>query len=113
MNIELLRDFCNNLSSVTEDIKWGNDLCFSICNKMFCAAPLTAPFSVSLKVTDEEFEELCNLPGIMPAPYVAKYKWILITDVNRFSKKDWEHYIKQSYELVKSKLTKKALSQLK
>ena len=113
MNIELFRNFCNTLPSVTEDIKWGNDLCFSIGHKMFCAAPLTTPLSVSFKVKDEEFDELCNLPGIMPAPYVARYKWVLVTDVKRFSKKEWKHYIKQSYELVKSKLPKKILSQLK
>ena len=113
MNIELLRNFCTTLPFVTEDIKWGNDLCFSIGNKMFCAAPLSSPFSVSFKVKDGEFDELCNVLGIMPAPYVARYKWVLVTDVKIFSKKDWEHYIKQSYELVKSKLTKKALSQLK
>ena len=113
MNIELLSDFCKKLPFVTEDIKWGNDLCFCIGNKMFCAATLTAPFSVSFKVKEEEFDELCNLPGIMPAPYAARFKWILVTDISKFSKKECEQYIKQSYELVKSKLPKKTLNQLK
>ena len=112
MDIESIRDFCNTLPFVTEDIKWGNDLCFSIGNKMFCVATLTTPTRISIKVRDEEFEELSNI-GIMPAPYVARYKWILVTDMGKFSNKEWEHYIRQSYELVKSKLPNKILNQLK
>lgn len=107
MDIEELRAICKKLPGVTEDIKWGNDLCFCIAEKMFCVTGLQAPMQVSLKVRDEEFDELCSTENIIPAPYVARYKWILITDVNRFSKKEWKHYITQSYELVKNKLPKK------
>jgi len=32
-------------------------------------------------VTDEEFGELTDRRGIIPAPYAARYKWILIEDV--------------------------------
>src|SRR5687767_2287991 len=113
MDIESLQKFCKSLPSVTEDIKWGNDLCFSIGNKMFCVADLQTPTSVSFKVKDEEFDELSSGPGIEPAPYVARYKWVLVTDLNRLSKKEWEHYIRQSYDLVKSKLPKKILKDLK
>ena len=104
MNIEIIRNICNGLPSVTEDIKWGNDLCFMISAKMFCVAPMSKPLNVSLKVTDEEFGELINRPGIIAAPYVARYKWILVEDVNVFNHQQWEHYITQSYNLVKSKL---------
>jgi predicted DNA-binding protein (MmcQ/YjbR family) len=43
----------------------------------------------------------------MPAPYLARYKWIYVDDINRLSTKDWEHYVEQSYKLIKSKLPKK------
>jgi hypothetical protein len=85
MDIETLRNICTGLPHVTEDVKWGNDLCFLIGGKMFCVAGLDQqPLTVSLKVTDEEFDELSNSPGIVPAPYVARYKWILLQDVCRF-----------------------------
>jgi predicted DNA-binding protein (MmcQ/YjbR family) len=114
MDIESIRHICKGLPAVTEGIKWGNDLCFMIGEKMFCVAGLDQqPLTVSLKVTDSEFEELSSSPGIIPAPYVARYKWILVEDANRFSKKEWEHYIAQSYNLVKAKLPKKTLDQLK
>lgn len=107
MDIESIRNICNALPSVTEGIKWGNDLCFMVGEKMFCVAMLNAPLKVSLKVTDEEFDELSNRHGIIPAPYVARYKWILVEDMNVFNPKQWEEYILQSYNLVKAKLPKK------
>lgn len=107
MDIESIRNICNALPSVTEGIKWGNDLCFMVGEKMFCVAMLNAPLKVSLKVTDEEFDELSNRPGIIPAPYVARYKWILVEDMSVFSPKQWQDHILQSYNLVKAKLPKK------
>ncbi len=112
MDIETIRTICTSLLSVTEDIKWGNDLCFLIGGKMFCVAGLQAPLTVSFKVTDNEFEEMSVRPGIIPAPYVARYKWVFIQDVNVLSEKQWEHYITQSYNLVKGKLPKRVLAGL-
>ena len=111
MNIEILRDYCMALPAVTEDIKWGHDLCFSVAGKMFCVAALEGPLSVSFKVKDDEFDEMSSLPGIRPAPYVARYKWVLVEEVSRLSRKEWAHYIKQSYELVRAKLPKKVARQ--
>src|SRR5688572_2672477 len=112
MNIETIQNICKSLPNVTEDIKWGNDLCFSIGHKMFCVAGLQTPASVSFKVRDEEFDEMSARDGMEPAPYVARYKWVLVTDLSKLSKKEWEHYIRQSYTLVKSKLPKKILKEL-
>jgi predicted DNA-binding protein (MmcQ/YjbR family) len=113
MDIEAIRKICVSLPSVTEGIKWGHDLCFMIGEKMFCVAPLDPPLKVSFKVTDEEFAELSETRGIIPAPYSARHKWILVEDVSVFNKKNWEHYITQSYNLVKTKFSKKKLAQLK
>ena len=107
MDIDTLRDLCRALPAVTEDIKSGHDLCFSVAGKMFCVAALEGPLTVSFKVRDEEFDELSNSPGMRPAPYVARYKWVLVEEVNKLSRKEWAHYVTQSYELVKAKLPKK------
>jgi predicted DNA-binding protein (MmcQ/YjbR family) len=113
MNIETLQKICLSLPAVTEDIKWGNDLVFSVGGKMFCVAGLEPPFKSSFKVEDEEFEALCNREGFSPAPYMARAKWVLVGPDAGLSKKEWESFIKQSYELVKSKLTKKVRKELK
>ena len=80
---------------------------------MFCVAGLDSPLKVSFKVKEDEFDELSNTPGIIPAPYVARHKWVLIEDVKALDKKQWKHYITQSYELVKAKLSKKQQADLK
>ena len=112
MNIEQLQRFCLSLPSATEDIKWENDLCFSIGSKMFCVSSLEEPLKASLKVQDQEFDELTNSPGIIPAPYLARYKWISIQNPDRFRRDEWEHYVRQSYQLVRAKLPRKVLNQL-
>ena len=111
MNIETLRNFCMSLPAATEDIKWDQDLCFSVAGKMFCVAGLEGPLTVSFKVRDEEFDELTGAPGMRPAPYVARYKWVLVEEVGRLSRVEWEHYLRQSYQLVRAKLPKKLAKQ--
>ena len=113
MNVEEIQVICKALPYVTEDIKWGHDLVFSIGGKMFCVVGLDqSPTTASFKVKEEEFEEICSRDGFMPAPYVAKYKWVLIDDLQKMNKKDWNQYIRQSYDLVRDKLPSKMKQQL-
>jgi predicted DNA-binding protein (MmcQ/YjbR family) len=112
MNIESLRAFCLNLSATTEDIKWGHDLCFSIGAKMFAVTGVDSPFTVSFKVTPEQFGELTSRDGIVPAPYMARNFWVLIEKPEQLSEMEWQEYLEQSYELVKSKLPKKLQKEL-
>ena len=113
MNVEDLQAICKKLPAVTEDIKWGNDLVFSVGGKMFCVAGLDqSPTTASFKVTDEQFDAMSNREGFKPAPYVAKYKWVWLDDINRMSKKEWQHFVQQSYELVKAKLSTKMKKEL-
>jgi predicted DNA-binding protein (MmcQ/YjbR family) len=108
MTIEELRNICKKFKGVTEDIKWEDHLCFNIGGKMFLVtAPESVPVSASFKVSDEEFDQVSSWPGFMPAPYLARYKWVHVDDINRMSKKQWENYAKQAYELIKSKLPAK------
>ena len=112
MDIEVLRSICSKFPGVTEDVKWGNDLCFCIGGKMFCVANLEPPHTFSFKVTDEEFDELAASEGFQPAPYLARAKWVLVTDSSRVNKKDLKNYLQQSYEMIKSKIPKKQLKEL-
>lgn len=113
MNIEQIQTICRQLKGVTEDIKWEHDLVFSVGGKMFCVVGLDqSPVTASFKVNDNEFDEMSNWPGFKPAPYVAKYKWVLIEDINKMKLADWKKYIQQSYGLVKEKLPAKLKKQL-
>jgi predicted DNA-binding protein (MmcQ/YjbR family) len=112
MDFETLRKFCLSLKGVTEDVKWENDLCFLIGEKMFCVTGFETGSKVTFKVRDDEFEELCSRNGFMPAPYLARAKWVAVTDKDALSAKEWKHYIKQSYELIAAGLTKKKRQEL-
>ncbi|HZY83091.1 MAG TPA: MmcQ/YjbR family DNA-binding protein [Cyclobacteriaceae bacterium] len=113
MDVDSIRSICKKLPAVTEGVKWGADLCFMVGEKMFCVANLEGPLSASFKVKDEEFGEMSTRNGIIPAPYVARYKWVMVEDPKALTKKEWEFYIRQSYELVKAGLPKKILSKIK
>lgn len=107
MNIESLRKLCLSLPGVTEDIKWESDLCFSVGGKMFCVTAADVESGVSFKVREEEFREMTQREGIIPAPYMARYKWVYVLEFEWLSDAAWEHFIRQSYELVKETLPQK------
>lgn len=95
MNIEELREFCLSLPAVTEDIKWGDNLVFSVGDKMFCLLDLNPPQRISLKVPQVQFDDLTATPDIIQAPYFAKNMWICVEQTGRFNREEWEHYLRQ------------------
>ena len=113
MTVEEIRSIALKQPHATEDVKWGNDLCFCIAEKMFCVTSLEGAVKFSLKVSDDDFDDLCQRKGFVPAPYVARNKWVLIDSSAKLTKKELENFIKKSYELVKGKLPKKLQEKLK
>jgi predicted DNA-binding protein (MmcQ/YjbR family) len=112
MNAEALREICLQLPSVTEEIKWGADLVFSIGGKMFCVTTFEEPFKASFKVPDEQFGELCNREGFIPAPYLARAKWVQAMNEAHLSREEWKVFVQTSYALVAAKLTRKQKAEL-
>lgn len=96
------------LPAATEDVKWGNDLCFCVGEKLFCTTGLDNPlFAVTLRVLPEEFHEMCSRPGIRKADYIGRYNGITVEGGATLTEKEWDHYVKQSYRIVRDKLPKK------
>ena len=112
MNLDSIRDYCLSLPHATEDIQWGNDLLFRISGKIFTGINLEPPHSLSLKCTPEKFDELIELDGIIPAPYVARNKWVMLERLDALSDSELKRLIKISYEMIFAKLTKKAQAEL-
>jgi predicted DNA-binding protein (MmcQ/YjbR family) len=105
MNIEDISKICHQFPYVTEDIKWENHLCFCVGEKMFIVtAPDATPVSASFKADDEDFVELTERDGIIPAPYMARYKWVHVDNISRLNKKEWELYLHKAYTSVAEKL---------
>lgn len=108
MTIDDLKQICEALPGTTQDVKWEDHLCFSVGGKMYLVtSPDSVPHTASFKAGDEEFEKLSAMEGFMPAPYMARHKWVLADDISRLSKRDWEKYIPASYALVYARLPAK------
>lgn len=112
MNFEKIRDYCPSLPHATEDVQWVNDLLFRISGKIFVGINLDPPHSFSFKCTPEEFDELIELDGIIPAPYTARNKWVMLERLDALPDAEIKRLIKISYDLIFSKLTKKAQAEL-
>jgi len=114
MNLEKIREYCLSLPHVTEEVLWQKDLVFKIGGKMFTVIGLDAgPESqFSFKCTPEEFAELTERDGIIPAPYAARYHWVAVQKSGALKQAEIKRLIKDSYELVMAKLPKKTLAGL-
>jgi predicted DNA-binding protein (MmcQ/YjbR family) len=111
MNLEKLRTLCLSFPGATEGLKWEDHICFMVAEKIFCMTHEHG--GTCFKVTDEEFDEMTERDGIIPTPYMARNKWVTVQEYNKLKPKEWEQYVTQSYQLIRSKLTKKVQSSLK
>jgi predicted DNA-binding protein (MmcQ/YjbR family) len=113
MSVEFVRKVAMSLPKVTEEIQWEDHLLFKIGGKMFAITTLT-PVGVrlSVKSTPEKFAELTEMPGVIPAPYMARNHWVALERWDALRKNEMEELIHESYQLVFAKLTKKLQAQL-
>jgi len=112
MNVDSIREYCLSLPHATEDIQWGNDLLFRIAGKIFAGMSLDPPHSLSFKCTLDKFDELIEYDGIIPAPYMARNKWVMLERLDALPGPQLKSQIRISYDLVFSKLTKKLQTEL-
>src|SRR5690242_16797799 len=113
MDFESLRTYCLSLPCATEKIQWENDLLFQVGGKTFVFAGLSAPWSLSIKCSPEEFAELIAREGIIPAPYLAQHKWVHVESLTTLPPRELKERIRKSYNAVVAKLPKKMQMTLK
>ncbi|HLI82884.1 MAG TPA: MmcQ/YjbR family DNA-binding protein [Bryobacteraceae bacterium] len=113
MNIDWLRRLAKALPHTAESVQWGNNLVFKVGGKIYAVAALEpGDVCLSLKCTPEEFAELTQQPGIIPAPYLARAHWIALEHEDALPAAEIRRLLKQSYELVLARLPKKARAAL-
>jgi len=111
MKLEEIRKYCLSLPHATENVQWGNDLCFKIAGKMFTVCDLEGS-KLSFKCTPDEFQELILVDGIAPAEYVARYHWVTVHKATALRNSELKRLIKDSYQMVFDKLPKKVREKL-
>lgn len=107
MSVDRLRTMCRALPGVTEDVKWGQDLCFCVGGKMFVVVNLEPPHQMSFKCTPEAFAELVERDGIIPAPYLARAMWVQESTLgSTLERREFEPLLRSAYALVLATLPK-------
>ena len=113
MDIEALRRYCLQFPHTTENVQGGYDLCFKVDGKLFLVTPLEpAPVALSFKCSPENFAELCERPGVRPAPYMARAQWVALEQRNTLPDSELRELIAESYHLVFERLPKKRQQEL-
>jgi predicted DNA-binding protein (MmcQ/YjbR family) len=108
MNLTTLRELCLSFPGATEQIQWGADLVFKVGGRMFCVACTeVAPNVMSFKCDDERFAELCERDGIIPAPYMARAKWVALERWDTLEDRELTPLVEQAYVLIRQKLPRK------
>jgi predicted DNA-binding protein (MmcQ/YjbR family) len=90
----------------TENLQWGDDLCFKVRGKIFVTLGLDNG-NLCFKCTPEGFAELVEREDIHPAPYVGRYKWVMLDRLDALRQDELREMIRQSYEMVAAKAPKK------
>ena len=108
MNIQEVRTYCLTLPGVTEDMPYGPDcVVFRVEGKIFLHMFLSRGIVAVklLPVCGEELRE--KYAAVTPAWHLNKKHWNDIVIENTFPDETIQEWIKESYELVKSKLPKR------
>jgi len=115
MNEAGLRKLCMPWAGVSNDIKWQHDLVFSVRSKMFVRLGISGSRVgyLAFKVPDDQFLAITDLPGIIPAPYAARFKWVSIARPEDFEAVWLARMTRQSYDLVTARLPKKTRTELR
>jgi predicted DNA-binding protein (MmcQ/YjbR family) len=108
MDIEWVRNLCLSFPQVTEEEVWDDDLTFKVAGKMFAHTVLVpAPVWLSFKASPESFADLTERLGIIPAPYLARAKWVALETKDALSPTELAPLLRASYDMVVAKLPRK------
>ncbi|WP_312946483.1 MmcQ/YjbR family DNA-binding protein [Agrobacterium sp.] len=104
-------DLLSKWPGVTIVDQWDSHVA-KVGGKVFAVLGNSDNWRLVVKCSEESFEILTSLEGIGQAPYFAKRKWISIADHSPLKREELEHYVRRSYDMVASGLTKKLRTEL-
>lgn len=102
MKVDEIRGYCLAFPEAKENLQWGDDLCFKVRGKIFAMLGLDNP-RLCFKCAPEIFADLIEREDIHPAPYVGRYKWVMLDRLDAVREGELRELIRQSYEMVAAK----------
>ena len=101
--------YCGSLKATTHVVQWGGSSVWKVGGKIFAICSSWGEGShnrISFKCSDLGYTILCEQDGIVPAPYLARAKWVQIEDPGAMSDDELKRYIETAYVIVMGKLTR-------
>jgi predicted DNA-binding protein (MmcQ/YjbR family) len=100
---------CLSLPGAKLSIQWESERVFKVGGKMFATtgAPEERPHRLSFKASEDSFHILTNLPGIVPAPYLARAHWVMLENLRVLKDSEIKAYLARAHGLVASRLPKR------
>ena len=111
MQREGFEAFVARLPATTLVRQWRDDSVAKVGGKIFALLDCD-PGEVWCKVSDMSFDLLTDLPGIRPAPYFARAKWVAISVESPLSGAEVEAYVVEAHRLIAGMLSKKKRAEL-
>jgi len=102
-------DYCQGLKGSTHVVQWGGASVWKIGGKIFAICSKWGEGShskISFKCNDLSYSLLREQPGFIPAPYLARAKWVQMEEADAMSDDDLKSYIAMAYTIITAKLTK-------
>lgn len=113
MDLEWLRQECLSLPHTTEHLRWEDYLVFKVGGKMYAIASFEPGETwLSLKSTDEDFYSLADGENVIPAPHLARAKWIALTSNTALPPAEVQRLLRQAHSLIFAKLPRKTQEKL-
>jgi predicted DNA-binding protein (MmcQ/YjbR family) len=113
MDAERMRAMLLKLPHVVETMQWGDNLVLwagdkAIGGKMFAVVDLGKGGPVmSYAAGPERFAELVEREGIIPAPYLARAKWVAVERWDVFRESEWQSELEAAHAIIYAKLPKR------
>ncbi len=104
-----LRKLMLGFPGATANVQWGEDHVFKIGGKMFAVIGMRGGkfAGLSFKCSPDSFTLLTQLPGLKPAPYLARAEWVALEALGTLPGDQLAAYLRRAYEIVLGNLPRK------
>lgn len=105
-----VENFCLSLPGTTVVEQWGGCHVFKVGGKMFAILGPKEDHilqGLSLKVGEDSFHILIREKNIIPAPYLARAKWVALQRLDALGTKELKAYLTRAHAIIAAGLPKK------
>ena len=114
MDVEWVREYCLSLPHTTERVQWEDNLVLKMGGRMYAILALEPGACwLSFKCSDESFAEMLEVPGVVPARYLARAKWVSLETETALRPQEVKQCLRRAHELIFARLPRKTQSALR